>query len=202
MSNIKNASLLVSVFVLGGCSLPPCTIGEYCSKNYGTALAQTEKEVSQSVSVPTYKYDNVYKIDTPYGLDSLSKETVAPEVYSIVATRTVNRMLDDTKDFYEKPQPNRLYITETKLEEDLPNGFYLSQAVTKNVIEASRTFDVVNNLKDADYYTETLIKKIQIDESSSPIIQYKMMLFDMENNKINEWSETIRQLENDDRSWW
>jgi len=29
-----------------------------------------------------------------------------------------------------------------------------------------------------------------------------MILSDMENNKINEWSETVRRLQNDDRSWW
>ena len=91
---------------------------------------------------------------------------------------------------------------EPKVEDDLPNGFYLSQNETKRIINASRTFTVVNNLNDADYYTETLIKKIQIEGRDEPIIQYKLMLFDKGNNKINEWSETIRQVENDDKSWW
>ena len=35
-----------------------------------------------------------------------------------------------------------------------------------------------------------------------PILVYKLILFDGKNNKINEWTETMRRVRNDDRSWW
>ncbi|MFV0626404.1 MAG: hypothetical protein ACK5N8_03525 [Alphaproteobacteria bacterium] len=179
----KSIMFFVSILALGGCSL---------------SSSNNSVVESDSTAMP----ENTYRIDTPYGLDDFKNETIAPEIYSIVATRATNKMLDNTNSIYDKQGEKRIYVTKTKLEDDLPNGFYLSQEVTKKIIESSRTFTVVNNMNDADYYTETLIKKIQIEGRDAPIVQYKLMLFDKQNNKINEWSETIRQVENDDRSWW
>ena len=68
--------------------------------------------------------------------------------------------------------------------------------------DLSRTYTVVNNLNDADYYLETQIKEIPVQGAETPIIEYKIILNDKDNNKINEWTETIRQLQNDDKSWW
>ncbi len=186
----KSIAVFVSLLTLGGCT---CTAD---GSIFGDcALSKKMKEDAA-------RQENTYKIDTPYGLENFSNETIAPEIYTIVATRTVNKMLDSTHKMYENKSDNFVYVMEPKIEDDLPNGFYLSQDVTKKIIDSSRTFTVVNNLNDATYYTETLIKKIQIEGKDAPIIQYKLMLFDKQNNKLDEWSETIRQVENDDRSWW
>lgn len=145
---------------------------------------------------------NAYKIDTPYGMEGLYDETTTPEVYSIVATRAVNKMLDDTRPIYENLGTTFLYIMEPKkMQGDVENGFYLSQRVTKNIIEGSKTYTIVNSMQEADYYLETLISKINIQGQNSPIIQYKLMMFDKSDRKVNEWIETIRQTKNDDRSW-
>ena len=34
------------------------------------------------------------------------------------------------------------------------------------------------------------------------MVVYKLVLTDKDNNLINEWKETVRQVDNDDRSWW
>lgn len=146
--------------------------------------------------------ENVYRIDTPYGYNPLGTENFAPEVYTIVATRAVNKMLDDTRSIYEKNGKAKIYVTETEIEDQLPNGKFLSERVTEQIIDASRTFVVVNNKNDADYYTETLIKKIEIEGNNSPMIQYKITLFEKDGKKVNEWTEVIRQVQNDDKSWW
>lgn len=84
----------------------------------------------------------------------------------------------------------------------LPDGLYYAKDATRQIIEGSRTYTVVNNLNDADYYLETQIKEIPVQGAETPIIEYKIILNDKDNNKINEWTETIRQLQNDDKSWW
>lgn len=145
---------------------------------------------------------NAYIIDAPYGMEGLYDETTTPEVYSIVATRAVNKMLDDTRPIYENLGSTFIYIMEPKkMKGDVTNGFYLSQRVTRNIIEGSKTYTVVNNMKETDYYLETLISKIEIEGQDSPIIQYKLMMFDKSDRKVNEWIETIRKVKNDDRSW-
>ncbi|MDR1694692.1 MAG: hypothetical protein LBR70_05855 [Lactobacillaceae bacterium] len=144
---------------------------------------------------------NSYHIDRPYAMQSYYDETATPEVYSIVATRAVNRMLDQTRPIYENLGATFLYIMEPKTSKETESGFYLSQMVAKKMIEGSKTYTIVNSMNEADYYLETLITKISIEGSDSPIIQYKLMMFDKKDRKVNEWIENIRQVSNDDRSW-
>lgn len=145
-----------------------------------------------------------YVIETPYGFEEAYDDgMITPEVYALVATRATNRMLDQSSAVFEKIPNPKLYIMELKkVTETLPDGFYYSKKVTQDIIEGSRTFTKVNNLNDADYYLETEVREIVVNQQEAPIIEYKMTLFDVKNNKINEWTETIKQIQNDDRSWW
>ncbi len=148
------------------------------------------------------KKEPVFVIDSPYAYEQ-TNDMLMPEVYALAATRSVNKMLDHSAEIYENNPAPKLYITEfKKLSKTLPDGLYYAKDTTKQIIEGSRTYIVVNNLNDADYYLETQIKEIQTQNSESPIIEYKIVLNDKDNNKINEWTETIRQLQNDDKSWW
>lgn len=148
------------------------------------------------------KKEPVFVIDSPYAYEQ-TNDMMMPEVYALAATRSVNKMLDQSAEVYEKNPAPKLYITEfKKLSKSLPDGLYYAKDTTKQIIEGSRTYIVVNNLNDADYYLETQIKEIQTQTSETPIIEYKIVLNDKDNNKINEWTETIRQLQNDDKSWW
>ena len=83
---------------------------------------------------------------------------------------------------------------------DLPDGFYKANRMTRDIIENSRTYKVVNNLNDADYYLEAYVENVGTEEA--PIISYRLILFDHNNTKVKEWTETVRRLKNDDRSWW
>ena len=82
----------------------------------------------------------------------------------------------------------------------MPDGIYSAARTTRDIIEGSKTFKVVNDMKEADYYLETVIDNAGTPEE--PILVYKLILFDGKNNKINEWTETMRRVRNDDRSWW
>lgn len=165
-----------------------------------SSCSSSQEHIYEEKTEPQYK--NVFVIDENFGIESPFNDQTVPEVYTIVATRAVNKMLDQTKNIYEQKDKPKLYIMETKrLNDDLPNGYYLSQMVTKEIIENSKTYTTVNSINNADYYLEALISKIHLRGVDAPIIQYKLILHDKEHNSIGEWVETIRRVMNDDRSW-
>lgn len=128
-------------------------------------------------------------------------DAITPEVYAIAATRVTNKMLDQTRNIYENNGETFLYIMEPKkMDRSLPDGFYYAQKLTKDIITGSQTFKPVNNMNEADYYLEVLVDKSGNEEV--PVVIYKMILFDHENVKIDEWSESVKRIRNDDRSWW
>lgn len=129
--------------------------------------------------------------------------TVTPNVYATLATRTTLKMLDDTKNLYERNKRPKLYIKETKkLDRNLPDGFYYSRKVTQDIIEGSKTFILVNNMNEAEYFLEPQVSSVYAINSNTPIIQYKVILSDQNDTKISEWDGKITRLKNDDNSWW
>ncbi len=126
---------------------------------------------------------------------------ITPQVYAIAASRATNKMLDDTADIYENNGNTFLFISDAKKDsDDIPDGFYKANQVTRGIIENSRTYKVVNNLNDADYFLEARVANVGTLET--PVISYRIILFDKNNTKVKEWTETVRRLRNDDGSWW
>lgn len=125
----------------------------------------------------------------------------APEAYAIAATRATNRLLDETGGFYEDNAESFIYVADLKkADRQLPDGVYNAARATKKIIENSRTFKVVNDLEEADYILEPVIDNAGTPEE--PILVYKLVLFDTDNNKVGQWTETLRRVRNDDGSWW
>lgn len=144
-----------------------------------------------------------FMIETPYGDNEKFDEMPTPDVYALAATRATNRMLDRSAEIYEKNPAPKLYISKIqKMSPNLPDGLYYAKDATRGIIEGSRSFIPVNNLNDADYYLETKITEIPAVGRETPIIEYKLILNTSDNKPVGEWSETIRQLQNDDKSWW
>ena len=125
----------------------------------------------------------------------------APEVYAIAATRAINRFLDETGTFYEDNAESFIYIANLKkADRQLPDGVYNAERTVKKTIENSRTYKVVNDLEEADYILEPVIDNAGTPEE--PILVFKLVLFDTDNNKIGQWTESLRRVQNDDGSWW
>ncbi len=143
-------------------------------------------------------------VETPYGLSNLYEETSAPQLYSVVAARVTNKMLDQTTEIYEKPLPPKLYIMQIKKAgvEHVPDGFFYSRQVTREIIEGSKTFVPVNTREEADYVLDIVVSRVNVENIPGNILQYKMVLLDRGNNEVGSWMESIRQVQNDDRSWW
>lgn len=126
---------------------------------------------------------------------------IIPQVYALAATRATNKMVDQTRDLPEDSDKNFLYIMETKvLDKDLPAGFSAAEKITREILESSENFKVTNQKTEADY-----ILKIIIGNGGSeqrPIVVYKLILLDKDEVKLREWTESVRRVRNDDRSWW
>lgn len=152
---------------------------------------------------PTVKYKVID--EAPYLREAsayvVPERTTAPQIYSIAANRVTNRMLDGTRDIYDHSGDTFLYIMSPKTSgEQTPDGFYAAERVIRGTIEGSHLFKLVNNLNEADYYVQPVIEDSGTPEA--PALTVKLVLFDNKNIKINEWSETMRPLRNDDQSWW
>lgn len=129
---------------------------------------------------------------------------ITPEVYSIAATRATNKMLDGSSDLYfRKPVKPKLYISDIrKLNDKMPDGVYFARKVTNDIIEGSRNFTIVDNPEDADYQLEILVNAVPTQYQDMPILDYQLHLYNKDGTEINKWNATIKQLLNDDRSWW
>ena len=118
----------------------------------------------------------------------------SPEVYTVVATRATNRMLQDTAVIHENGV-KRIYIKDVNvLSSDLPYGSHRIKGATRDIIVGSKIYDVVNNIKNADLVVEPSVDWFVTASSKVPALQYKMTLSDSNGKKVDEWIEVIRQV--------
>ena len=166
----------------------------------GCSLMQNNNQQTEEVK-ETYPR---FMTETPYGLSNLYEETTAPQMYSVVAARVTNRMLDQTTSVYEKAVKPKLYVRQIKKAgvDHIPDGFYHVRQVTKDIISGSKTYTLVNTQEEADYWLDITVSRLNVKDLPGNILQYKMLLLDKKNNEVGSWMESIRQVQNDDRSWW
>lgn len=120
----------------------------------------------------------------------------SPEVYTVVATRATNRMLQDTSAIYDSGKTKKLYIKDTKLlSNDLPYGSHRLKGTVKDIVSGSKTFEVVNNINNADFIVETSADWYVAPNNTIPALQYKLALLDKNGKKVNDWIEVIRQVQ-------
>ena len=136
-----------------------------------------------------------------YEPDSQTVESgITPQVYSIAATRAVNKFLDGTKVVYEQKPAPTLYIKEVVKEDDtLPDGFYYAGKVTGDIIEASKSYRIVNNINEASYYLDVWVSRSAPDAHD---LTYALVLMTADGQELGTWQETLKRLKNDDHSWW
>ncbi len=136
--------------------------------------------------------------------DWFADHNITPQVYAIAASRVTNKMLDATRDLYlKKAAKPTLYIAAPqRLNDQLPEGFHYAHKVTNDIIEGSRDYTIVNTPDDAEYILEILVNALPNSGSQTPIIEYQMLMSDKAGKETGSWSESIKQLQNDDQSWW
>ena len=166
-----------------------------------TAVAQVEEAVNENkdyvkVTVNKNPYHSKIVDMRKAVVPANYKEVVnySPEVYTVVATRATNRMLQDTAIIHENGV-KRIYIKDVNvLSSDLPYGSHRIKGATRDIIVGSKIYDVVNNIKNADLVVEPSVDWFVTANSKVPALQYKMTLLDSNGKKVDEWIEVIRQV--------
>lgn len=161
-----------------------------------------EKKTNQNELVEVTVKKNPYHSEVVGMRSSSAKVDAAavakydPEVYVVVATRATNRMLQDTAAVYDNGQTKTVYLKDTKLESlDLPYGSHRLKGAVKEIINGSRTYDIVNNANEADFVIDGVADWYVAPDNTIPALQYKMTMFDRNGKKVNEWVEVIRQVQ-------
>lgn len=159
------------------------------------ALPQPQMQPVQPRPVIKYREEHrpVHDLDFDHG--------ITPQVYAIAATRATNKMLDQTADIYETDDNVFLYIADAEVKDsDLPAGYHAAEKITREIIEGGESFKVTQQRTEADYQLKILIGNGGSKES--PVIVYKLILLNKDGIKEREWTEAVRRVRNDDRSWW
>lgn len=126
---------------------------------------------------------------------------ITPEVYSILANRVAGKVLEDSPAIFANNPQAPVYIADmVQIDRYLPEGGNAAGQTAKDILVNSRMFNLVNDPNVADYIFESSLNNSNIPEV--PVITYEMRLMDRNGNMLNSWSDTVRQVQNDDKSWW
>ncbi|MCQ2740886.1 MAG: hypothetical protein MJ210_02060 [Alphaproteobacteria bacterium] len=180
----KQAAAILAVFMLGACS---GTEGWFHSGD--DEIEYKEVVVDRySLAKRGDRYD-------------AAGYTIAPEVYEIVATRATNKILSDAPGIWAEDKNAPLYITETvKRGRFMPDDPDIAGQASKTIITGSKMFNLADNEKEAKYILRGTLNNVNTPEI--PVIVYELTLYDAEGNVIDSWDASIRQIQNDDGSWW
>lgn len=182
----KTAALLITFGMLSGCeswNMPDEDEVFVVKDDVGGSAQWTVDGVNNI----TEKY--LYNIDT--------------KVYEIVARRTTNKLLDYTAPIYDTASRPTVFVGEAQVfDQDLPDGFAYCRKITKDMLENAKAFLVVNDPAEADYFADIDVETILLEGNTTPVIIYMLILSDHNGEVLQEWRETIRQVKNDDRTWW
>ena len=194
---------LVSVFcllALSACSdvsSPTlCDMFGWCRTRYN--VKYVDAVTMEEVSVEEADGYTLMKRGTRY---DNAEYIISPEVYAIVATRTTNKMLDEISGITAGNQNVSLFVADTVLiDRYLPDGPDVAGKTAKEIIYGSNMFNIVENEAQANYILESSVNNINTPEI--PVIAYEMRLYDTNGQLLGKWSDSVRQVLNDDGSWW
>lgn len=168
----------------------------YTGYNAPVQQAQPNDYVEVTVEQNPYRSEVVGMRSSNAKVDASVAAKYSPEAYIVVATRATNRMLQDTSAIYDSGKARTVYIKDTKLlSADLPYGSHRLKGATKDIISGSKTYEVVNNVNNADFVIDTSADWYVAPDNTTPALQYKLSMYDKSGKKVNEWVEIIRQVQ-------
>ncbi len=158
-------------------------------------VLKTEKKISTVSSSQSkhFPYQNVERA-----------KVSMPQLYYVLASRTVNKMLKSTAIIYNSVKSPTMYVEIPQNENpavDLPNLEYAATA-TKNIISGAHAYALTENRATADYILQTYISQTQNYDREKPILSYRLILKNRANEKIGTWVDSLSPISNDDQSWW
>ena len=197
----KYILVLISILLFSGCSnTPDSMLLSFLNRSKNsTDIKYSEAEyVNCEDNTATSSGYYLAKRGDRYAAADIN---ITPQDYSVVASRTVNKMLSEVPALFATDKQAPLYIADmVQIDRYLPDGSYAAEKATKDILYGSKMFNITEDKEQAVYILQSSISNINTPEI--PIIIYRMELYDAAGKKLKSWQDTIRQVQNDDRSWW
>ncbi len=163
--------------------------------------SQNAAPQNNAVNVPANQYQYQYQYRPQPGIQ-LPAGT-SRQLYTVLGSRNINKMLMETSDLYKNNKPN-LFIALPTL--DTRNVALTSpeyaEVITEDIVVGAGSYNVVHSSDQADYILYTYISDASLQNGGRPVIVYRTVLKDRQNNQIGTWTESVSQIANDDKSWW
>lgn len=186
--------------------LPPTDDSSQLSQPLKADASTSKKQTDTESGIIPVAYNDTVTEDVTLSTHETHYDSadITPKVYAIAATRVTNKMLDDTQKLYQQQgnKPKLWVLEAKKMNPKLPDGLYYANKVVYNIIDGSQNFMMVSKLDDADYVLDVSVDAFPNPGIDTPIIVYTLTLQDKDGKKIDSWQQDIRQLRNDDKSWW
>ena len=129
------------------------------------------------------------------------EDMVSPNVYAIIASRVTDKFLTEIPAFFADKKDVTLYIEKTVLgDRFMPSTPDVAELTVKEIIIGSEMFSLVDDKNKASYILKGRLSNVNTPEV--PVFKYELALYDNNNKLIDKWSDIIRQVQNDDGSWW
>ncbi len=132
------------------------------------------------------------------------KEATSQQIYTVLASRSINKMLKDTSEKYSGGKLPTIYVLEPKQQGSVvvPDNVEYATKVTKDILQGTKKYILADSELKADYVLETIISRNPIPARNTSIIVYKTIMKDNRKNEVGTWVETLSPIMNDDQSWW
>lgn len=212
----KRLIVVLSTLALGAC---------HTSESNETVLdmfgvTRPKSSVSQGVTVSSDKVTDIRYVDADTGVlmaageasegyalekrgeryDNVSYVIAAP-VYKLVAERATNKMLTEVPALVADNKNGTLYVAQTDIvDRYLPGVPEIAGGASKQIIVGSKMFNLTDDEATAYYVLKSSLNNINTPEL--PILRYELSLFNNTGMLLGQWSDVVRQVQNDDGSWW
>ena len=195
----KQIITVVSLLVLTACSNRTSTVFDFFSRKDTPAdVAYVADEAGETNSqISGAGYHLVKRADRYAAADYI----ILPQEYAVVATRAVNKMLADVPAIFAADKDAPLYIEDTNvIDRYLPQGREMAGKTAKEILINSQMFNVSDDKTSAVYILKSSLNNTNTPEV--PVLIYRLELYDKDGNLQGSWWDTLRQVQNDDGSWW
>lgn len=172
---------------------------------YGNCPTFRQPVIYQQINASNaQQMPEVYNNDSGFTVETAAvRETIPsmPDAYVLASNRAFNRFIKDTYKYYSQSPRTGLYVKSAAAQSaDLPGGVEKGVENFKSQVKKSYAFELANSLNSADYYLETSVDWLDTPSKTVPAVQYTTVLYDKNNNKLNEWVEVIKKA-NNSQSW-
>ena len=182
------------VFALTACGGNNSTLFDFFSSD--------NEENSNTIVLGPEAAGSGYRLAKRSDRYAMTDYVITPQEYAIVATRTVNKMLAEAPALFAANKDAPLYIADTILiDRYLPGGSEAAGNTAKEILINSKMFNLVDDKSKAEYILKSSLNNANTPEV--PVLIFRLELYDKtEENLLGNWWDTLRQVQNDDGSWW